>query len=125
MAPPNDLQIVASFVMNEAGEPKREAAGNVSAYWISITIRGAPSDTYSVTYKLDPTYYDPIVEVTTKHNEFNLEFTSYGDYAIGAIVRTRSFTYTVSRRLYEALKETHGQDLRRTVLEALEGIRRN
>jgi hypothetical protein len=118
-------QVVASFVFNDTDELEVEKSVSPLAYWISICVRNTPDDTYSVTYHLHPTYHDPVIEVRTPENNFRIDVTSYGDYAIGATVRTRSFTYTITRGLHEALMETHGQDPRPAVREALESIHRN
>lgn len=113
---------MASFVLDEEGKPKGESAGH---YRIKLSVAGAPADTYAVTYELDSTYYDPIRESRDSQAAFDEEITSYGDFDVKAKIRARGSAIRVRRQLYDALLESHGNDTRPEVIEALRVIKEN
>jgi len=82
-----------------------------------------PHDAYAVTYRLHPTYYDPIRESITRADGFAEEITSYGNYVITARIRTKSFAVELRRSLYDALHDTHGNDTEPSIIDALKDIR--
>jgi hypothetical protein len=100
-------EIGASFVL-DGGAPKSKKLtpkGHVH-YKIRLYVRNAPSETYAVTYKLHPTFPNPIREVqkSPKSPQFSHDIFSCGDFDITAEVRTSSRRYEINRRLSDALK---------------------
>lgn len=76
------VRVDASFKLDEKGQPKYEVAGGKRHYHIELhTIpEGVPLK--SVTYVLDPSYYDWKREVDDPAEAFREEITSYGDYNV-------------------------------------------
>ncbi len=109
--------IIARFVLDAKGMPQWDKDGD--GYWIRLSLRDAPPDTYAVTYQLHESYYDPIREVSHKRKEFSEDITSYGDYTVIARVRRKSRTDAVSRLLSRALSDGHLRDLTRPVEQAI------
>jgi hypothetical protein len=114
-------KIRAEFVVVD-GKPKGRSTGN---YEIRLCVEGAPPDTHAVTYRLDPSYYDPIRESRDRRSNFGEEITSYGDYPVHAKVRTSDHAIVTSRNLYDALRETYGDSADPDIQQALEAIRDN
>lgn len=112
----------AKFVFDREGRVDTTKQGH---YKIEISVKNAPEDAYAVTYRLHPSYFDPIREAMNKEDSFMEEITSYGDYLITARVRTKSFPVVVQRSLYEALAESHNHNLNSNVSRALEDIKNN
>jgi hypothetical protein len=76
----------ARFLLDRNGNPRFEDDGEHKHYEIELYIDDAPDDTFAVTYILDESYYDPVVESKKKDASFGEEITSYGDYVIFAKV---------------------------------------
>jgi len=114
--------IKATFILDDKGRPKEVTAGN---YAIRIHVENFPEDTHRVTYQLHPTYYDPLRDVRERSTSFSEDLTSYGDYVIQAQVRTKDHSIVSTRRLADALRETHGESDDPMVKKALEDIEKN
>src|SRR5687767_11702153 len=116
------FKITAFFLLDELGRPLIfiEQADDHRHYWIKLSVKDIPEDTYSVTYHLDPTYVESSFEVTNKSDNFAVNITSYGDYEITAKLRTKSYVYETRRGLYDALKESHVNSENSDVTKALE-----
>jgi hypothetical protein len=106
--PPEQAPEIGALFVLEAGTPKsrKPATKRHVHYKIRLYIRNAPSDTDVVTYKLHPTFQNPIREVrkAPESPECSLDIFSYGDFEITAEVRTSSRSYEINRRLSDALK---------------------
>jgi len=118
----NDPTLKAAFVLDAQGKPGGRTAGN---YKIKLSIDGCPSDAYAVTYRLDPTYYDPVREALNQADRFSEEITSYGNYVITAKIRTKSYPLEIRRSLYDALMETYRDASEPSVIAALTDIKDN
>jgi len=118
--------IHAKFILDDNDKPRVRGAGQ---YGIELFVKNAPSDAYAVTYRLHPTYYDPVREArerdqpVDKERAFVEEITSYGNFDVLARVRTRSFPVTLQRSLYDALVESHGNSPDPAIKQALDDIR--
>jgi hypothetical protein len=95
--------LVAEFVTDEKGVPKFRPGGSYMHYNIRLKVKGAPEDAYAVTYGLHETYYDPIRESRDINEDFLEEITSYGDYPVQAIVRSKQGSQTLVTNLSQAL----------------------
>jgi hypothetical protein len=113
--------IQAHFVLDK-DKPSEEAPGH---YAIRLSIKGAPADTYAVTYGLHSSYYDPIREAINPAADFSEKITSYGNFEVTAKLRTKSGPSRLRRSLYDALQESHGEDKNEDVQRALRSIRAN
>jgi hypothetical protein len=97
-------KLTATFELDDDGEPKKIMQGDLSHYIINVGVDDPPPDTYAVTYKLHPSYYDPIREVRSKDNQFEENLTSYGDFQVQADLRTGKRVEAVAANLSEALQ---------------------
>jgi len=118
----DEPSLKAAFVLDAQGRPGGRSSGH---YKIRLFIDKAPVDAYAVTYRLDPTYYDPVREALNQSDSFAEEISSYGNYVITAKIRTKSFPREIRRSLYDALMETHKDTSEPTVLSALSDIKEN
>jgi hypothetical protein len=112
----------ARFLLDRNGNPKFEHDGDHKHYEIELYVDDAPEDTFAVTYILDESYYDPVVESKKKNASFGEEITSYGDYVIVAKVRARTRTYVIQRSLAKALAEEYDSPPKQSFRVALEDI---
>ena len=118
-------KLIASFVLGPDGKPEKIESNNHNHYKLKLSVKDAPEDTYAVTYYLHPSYYDPVREVSNKDVGFAEELTSYGDYEVQAKIRSQEYPLPVRRNLYEALKESYGENSDPSILEALNEIKVN
>ena len=121
----NTPKIMASFVLDDVGKPKKIESGKNKHYKLHISVKDAPEDTYAVTYFLHPTYYDPMREARNKDINFAEELTSYGDYEVQAKLRSRDFPLPLKRNLYDALMDTYAGTSEPEILQALRDIKEN
>lgn len=123
--------IIAKFKVDSEGRPRfRQAPGSDVRHY-EITLRSAvlPS-TESVTYRLHPSYYDPVREVhrTSQDDAFEEEITAYGDYEIEVSTSGAREGETRSRELLSrALTRGHDADLAenpeiRQVIDKIRGL---
>ena len=109
----------ARFVLDNSGKPAERTSGH---YKIKLFVEGVPEDAYSVTYQLDPSYYDPIRETLSPSNGFAEDITSYGDFLVTARIRTPSATIPIQRSLSQALIETHSGEITPEIQKGLQDI---
>lgn len=103
------MKLIAKFDMGDDGRPRAERSTSLRHYEITLQVSDIPADAYAVTYVLDSSYYDRVREVRSgAKNGFPEEITSYGDFTVEALVRTKSQgTVPVSSKLSEALLLGH------------------
>lgn len=114
--------IRATFDLDAAGRPTAEESGDLRHYHIRLRVDGAPSDTYAVTYVLDPSYHSAVREVRDSATGFEEHLTSYGDYTVQAKIRARDGVTTVMVPLSTALVDGHGKAPSPAIAEALQRI---
>ncbi len=122
--------IKASFVLDASEKPsyflyEYTPSPTHKNYRIRLYVVNTPADAYAVTYTLHETYYDPVRESRDRANEFPLEITSYGDFIVLALVRSKEGAMTVSALLSSALEAGYGPNLSAEIQEALRDIRSN
>jgi hypothetical protein len=82
--PPEPAPEIGALFVLEGGTPKsrKPATKRHVHYKIRLYVRNAPSDTDVVTYKLHPTFQNPIREVrkSPESPECSLDIFSYGDF---------------------------------------------
>jgi hypothetical protein len=115
--------IVATFELDDNGQPKFVARGDRKHYYIRLSLDQPPSDTYAVTYILHETYYDPVRESRDRATGFGEDPTSYGDYTVQAKVRTPERLLTEAVTLSSALANGHQQHLTPPIAAAIADIR--
>ena len=100
-------KIRAAFVTDLQHRPYASDDGHHTHYRIVLSLEGAPEGTQSVTYKLHETYADALREVG-QGPSFQVEITSYGDFAIKALVRTANDFEILTSSLIDALRGSYG-----------------
>jgi hypothetical protein len=116
-------EIMATFDLDPSGEPEALAQGDLKHYRIRLQVKGAPEDTYAVTYLLDESYYDSVRESLAKDQSFEERLTSYGDYTVQAKIRTKHGTLLAARPLSAALEAGHKGTESSAVQKALSSLR--
>jgi len=122
MSEQSDPQLHVEFVLDESGKPI-QVDDNV--YRIQLSVEGAPPETGSVVYQLDPTYYRPVREKrrTPVDTRFVEETTTYGDYDLIARVRLPGRVQTLAVPISGALRETYKDQLANpAIATAIESI---
>jgi hypothetical protein len=122
--------LYARFKLDEEGRPRSITTKKFHHVHYEITLHFvAPSEVDSVTYRLDPTYYDPLREVSrgSENNDFEEAITSYGDFVIevGTSGSSKGHPIRVRQKLTDALRRGHRDDISnqavRDAIKALEG----
>jgi transcription initiation factor IIF auxiliary subunit len=121
MTEQHEPRIRAEFVLDKEKKDPIEVEGN---YRIKLFVEGAPDDTYAVTYKLHESYYDPLREARERPN-FEEEITSYGDYAVRAVIQRMKKSEEISETLSTALRRTYGDNPPPGINSAIQHIRAN
>jgi hypothetical protein len=103
----NRPELVARFDLSPTGEIQAIVRPKHRHYRLLLSVRGTSDDTYAVTYQLHESYRDPVRESVDRTNDFQLAFTSYGDFVVQAKVRSKSGTVTLARSLSAALTDGH------------------
>ena len=118
-------QVRAEIVLDENGKPISSQGTSRTHYKINLYLDTPNPDVQAVTYKLDPTYYDPVRESTDASAKFRIELTTYGDYpvTVDAQVGTEIVRKVVG--LSELLGLTYGAEASPAVQAALENIKKN
>ena len=58
--PDNNPKITVRLETEEQGNPEVMPGGKKRHYKVVFEVENAPPDTYLATFKLDPSYYDPV-----------------------------------------------------------------
>src|SRR5262249_23465245 len=121
MQPP---QLKAEFLLDENGHPKKIEGDKRTHYEVKISIAGTPKGAYGVTYRLHPTYLDPVREVLREGGDFSENITTYGDYELAAKIRTDTGNFTVRDSLADALTRTYGASPTTPIANALQTLKK-
>jgi len=111
----------ARFILDNNKRPKCISRNNLLHYAIELFIEDAPEDAIGTTYELDATYYDPLLESRDGANGFAAHITSYGDYIVGATIRSKK-PIRLRKSLYAALGETYSNTTDPDIRKALADI---
>src|SRR5690348_4470080 len=63
-------EILARFELEDDGKPSYVKGDSLKHYAIELFLKDIPEDVSSVTYKLDPTYHEPVRKVPSAVPEF-------------------------------------------------------
>jgi hypothetical protein len=122
----NKPEILAKFELEDDGKPSFVAGDLLKHYSIQVFLKDAPSDISSVTYKLDPTYHQPIRKVPNVVPAFEESLTSYGDYEVQAALDARHGATMLKTSLSEALEKYYkDHEFAPEIAKAIEDIRRH
>ena len=118
-------ELKATFMLDKDGKPKYIPADKHRHYAIQLSVEGAPEQSIGVTYQLHESYYDPLREAYDASTGFLETITSYGDYDIVAMIRSKPRSIKIKSSLYEALKRTYSDTDNPDILRALNDIKEN
>lgn len=125
----NKSKLRCEFDLDDQGLPRFTEGKTLKSgealkhYHIKLFLEDAPDDAYSVTYELDPTYYEPVREVFKgEAPDFALKTTTYGDFDVKANVRIKGFKDAVHVDVAEALSETYSDSTTPEIQGAIQEI---
>jgi hypothetical protein len=123
--PVGDPKLRASFQLGSDGKPSiAYARPSVPTHYdLRLWIENAPSDAYSVTYKLHHSYYDPIRYNESAGTSFAEKITSYGDYTVEAEIATGRGRSRLREELSAMLAKTYGSDTDENIKKAILDIK--
>lgn len=109
-------RIIANFVTDDNGNPTYREIDNKNHYLISFEVENAPANCYEATFVLDPSYYDPRqTRRPDSDGKFRLKTTTYGDYDVKVLLRTRDGNdQTILANLTMALRTSMRNDTDRS-----------
>lgn len=101
-------RLTARFDVDSKGNPRFIESGGKNHYRIVLEVEDLPPDLHAVTFELHPSYYDPIQTVPLdRERRVRLSTTTYGDYDLRVILRTRrgevSFVENLTRAFERGL----------------------
>jgi hypothetical protein len=116
----------AQFQLDANKVPTRGEEDGTTFYFIRLNvIVPSGTDIDSVTYILDPSYWEPERESTERANNFAEDITSYGDFLVRVEVKKRSNRITQQALLSEMLEAGHPAPRSAAIDDALDYIRNN
>jgi hypothetical protein len=81
--PDNDPKITMHLETDAQGNPAVVGGDAKHHYKVVFEVENAPPDTYAATFKLDPSYYDPVRTLQPERDgRFRLETTTFGDFPL-------------------------------------------
>lgn len=106
---PTQPHLAAELILDDDGRPRCVEDGQRRHYAIELRLEGAPPDAASVTYRLDPSYWDPLREVRRAPgpagSTFSTRITSCGDFeVVASLSGSRQAGRRLSARLSELLR---------------------
>jgi hypothetical protein len=113
-------RIRAEFVGGD--EPIAQLGERLNHYQVRVFLETQNPDIERVTYKLDPTYYDPVRESVDRSRNYEVSLTTYGDYPVTVEVQVGSEIVRQTTPLLELLQETHRQSHSPRIQDALREI---
>jgi hypothetical protein len=99
-------QLTVRFETDRDGNPIFvEDPQNKKHYYLEFEVKDVPSDVYAATFELHPTYYDPVRTLYPENRSVVLRTTSYGDYDLKVLLRTKEGRdVPVSANIVQALE---------------------
>lgn len=114
--------IRAKLVLNDKDDPVALPGKSHTHYKVRLSLETENPAVENVTYKLDPTYYDPVRESSDAKDHFGIELTTYGDYPVTVDAQVGSEIVRKVVPLSELLEETHQESTSEKVRSALAEI---
>jgi pYEATS domain-containing protein involved in immunity len=112
----------AEMVLDEKNEPVQIKGDSLNHYRIRLFLDTPNPDVESVTYNLDPTYYDPVRESTDRDSQFGVEITTYGDYPVTVDAQVRGEIVREVVPLAKLLKQAYEDSTTPEISSALSYI---
>jgi hypothetical protein len=101
-------RLIARFETDAEGKPRFTQDSDKRHYRLVFEIENAPPDAYAATFELHPTYYDPVRTVTADQDgKIRLETSSYGDYLLKVLLRTKKGEIPIADTVSHALQKSH------------------
>jgi transcription initiation factor IIF auxiliary subunit len=95
----------ARFLTSASGEPEFVGERDHRHYKVILEIEDLPKDVYAATFELHPTYYDPVRTLRPDQNgQIRLETTTYGDYDLSVLLRTKEGEERIRGNLLQELR---------------------
>lgn len=124
-----DLKLNAQFVVGSNGKPEFIEGDTRKHYKIRLSVEGVPTQSESVIYELDDSYYSPVREVFKEAggDSFEEEITSYGDFTVSTNVSglTKTFHTKLSDALETSLDHYGPSTDIAAIADALEDIKKH
>lgn len=116
-------KIRAEIVLDQNKKPVSLPGANLNHYKLRLYVETNNPAVQSVTYKLDPTYYDPVRESTDPSKQFLIELTTYGDYPVTVDAQVGGEIVRKVVPLSQLLQETYENSTDPEILNVLNEIR--
>lgn len=116
-------KLIAEFALDKNGRLKTYPGKKYKHFWIKLSVKDAPPDTYSVTYLLHESYKDRVREIPVDVPGFEEEISSYGDYTITVTANGKN-PQAFASKLSEALKRKYEGGESNEIREAITQIER-
>jgi hypothetical protein len=100
-------RVRAEMILDENNDPVSVKSPSHDHYKVRLFLETNNPDIQSVTYKLDPTYYDPVRESSNLAEQFGIELTTYGDYPVTVDAQVGNEIVRNVVPLSKLLKETY------------------
>ncbi len=113
----------AEIVLDENENPVTLPGKKFNHYKVRLYLETQNPEVQSVTYRLDPTYYDPVRESTDVDGKFNVELTTYGDYPVTVDAQIGGEIVRKVVPLFKLLQEEYGASASPEIKSALEEIK--
>jgi hypothetical protein len=112
----------AEMILDEKNEPVRIKGDSLDHYKVRLFLDTQNPEVESVTYNLDPTYYDPVRESRDPDSQFSIELTTYGDYPVTVDAQVGNEIVREVKPLAELLEQTHQETASPEIESALKYI---
>ena len=102
----------AEFLLAD-GKPMQLTTHNFknAHYKVRLSIGNLPNTTYSVTYRLHESFYNPVREIFEgKTDGFPLQISTYGDFIVRAEVNSGTGVNAIAKSLTKALRDHYGEN---------------
>ncbi|SOD03737.1 hypothetical protein SAMN05216486_11718 [bacterium JGI 053] len=103
-------------------EPETQTGGRLKHYKVRLFVDTQNPEVQNVTYKLDPTYYDPVRESRDADRNFEVSLSTYGDYPVTVEAQVGGEIVRYTAPLLALLRESHGNTTSEAIRAALEDI---
>jgi transcription initiation factor IIF auxiliary subunit len=112
----------AKFVLDENDNPVAVRGKRLDHYKVRLYLETENPAVESVTYKLDPTYNDPVRESSDPSKQFGIELTTYGDYPVTVDAQVGGEIAREVVPLSKLLEDSHQESESPAIKVALEDI---
>ena len=116
-------KIRAEIALDQNKKPVSLPGKTLNHYKVRLYLETNNPAVQSVTYKLDPTYYDPVRESNDSSQQFLIELTTYGDYPVTVDAQVDGEIVRKVVPLSQLLEETYENSTDPDILNALNAIK--